>query len=128
MVIRNPALGVAERGFLTMELLAAMALLVTTLLPVAYSIASEKRLARACYQRAVAMEIVDGEMEVLAAGAWRALAPGTHEYQVHAGAATNLPPGRFLVSVQPGKVRLEWLPSVKMHGGPVVREAKVRSP
>jgi hypothetical protein len=96
------------------------------LLPVAYSIASERRLARAYYQRAVAMEIVDGEIEVLAAGEWRAFTPGTHEYPVHAGSMTNLPPGHFLLTVQNDKVRLEWQPAVKMHGGAVVREARVR--
>jgi hypothetical protein len=115
-----------QRAFLTTELLVAMALLVGALLPVAYAIASERRLARAYYQRAVAMEIVDGEIEVLAAGEWRAFAPGAHEYQVHAGAATNLPPGRFVLTIQTGKARLEWIPAVKMHGGAVVRETKVR--
>jgi len=104
------------------ELLVAMALLTGALLPIAYSIASEKRLARSVYQRAVAMEIVDGEIEVLAAGAWRQYPNGSSPYQVNALAATNLPPGRFVLRVDPGKLRLEWRPSVKHRGGPVVRE------
>ena len=105
------------------ELLVAMAILAGVLLPLAYSFVSERRLARAYYQRAVAMEIVDGEMEALLAGEWRAFSPGTHDYQVHAGAATNLPPGRFILSVQPGKLRLRWQPALKDRGGPVTREA-----
>jgi hypothetical protein len=108
------------------ELLVAMALLVGSLFPIAYSIAAERRLARAYYQRAVAMEIVDGEIETLAAGEWRALAQGAAEYRVRAGAATNLPPGRFVVTLQTGKVRLEWRPDVQDHGGKVVREVNVR--
>ncbi len=108
------------------ELLVAIALLMGALLPLAYSLASEKRLARACYQRAIAMEIVDGEMELLAAGEWSNFASGTREYQVHANAATNLPPGRFLLTIRPQVVRLEWQPGVKMHGGPVVREASIK--
>ncbi len=108
------------------ELLVAMALLVGTLLPLAYSITSEKRLARALYQRAVAMEIVDGEMETLLAGEWRRFSPGTQNYDVHALAATNLPPGRFVLTVQETKLRLEWRPAVKQHGGPVVREVTVK--
>ncbi len=129
MVIETAFHRARRCGSLMVELLVAMALLTGALLPLAYSIysiASEKRLARASYQRAVAMEIVDGEIETLAASEWRALTPGTREYQVHAGAATNLPPGRFLVTLQDGKVRLEWRPSVKQHGGPVVREAMAR--
>jgi hypothetical protein len=109
-----------------MELLVALALLIGAVLPLAYSIASEKRLARALYQRAVAMEIVDGEMEVLAAGAWRGFTNGTSEYTVAAAAATNLPPGRFLVTVSGDRVRLLWQPSVKQHGGPVVREVGLK--
>jgi hypothetical protein len=108
------------------ELLVAMALLTAGLLPLAYSIGSEKRLARATYQRGIAMEIVDGEIEVLAAGEWRSLAPGSHEYSVHAMAATNLPPGKFMLSISDSKIRLEWRPSAKDHGGAVVREVVVK--
>ena len=112
-----------RHGSLMVELLVAMAILIGVLLPLAYSFVSERRLARAYYQRAVAMEIVDGEMEALLAGEWRAFSPGTHDYPVHAGAATNLPPGRFILSVQPGKVQLRWQPALKDRGGPVTREA-----
>lgn len=115
-----------QRGSLMVELLVALALVIGLLLPLAYSFASERRLARAYYQRAVAMEIVDGEMEALLAGEWRAFAPGTHEYRVHAGAATNLPPGHFNLTVQPGKLRLRWQPTVKDRGGPVTREGIVK--
>ena len=116
----------SSRGYLMVELLVAMALLTGALIPIAYSLASEKRLARATYQRAVAMEIVDGELEALAAGQWRAFAPGIHEYPVRAGAATNLPPGKFLLTIDSPRVRLEWIPAVRDHGGPVRREAVVK--
>ena len=99
-----------------------MAILSGVVLPLAYSIAAERRYARAVYQRAIAMEIVDGEMEVLAAGGWRAFTNGVTDYPVHAGAATNLPPGRFVLTMSPEELRLEWRPSVEQHGGPVVRE------
>ena len=109
------------------EMLVAIALMASAVFPLAYGIASERRLARAYYDRAVAMEIVDGEMEVLAAGGWRAFSPGVQEYPVHAGAATNLPPGRFLMAISNNVVRLEWQPAQKRHGGPVIREMKVRT-
>jgi len=126
MVILTSRRSTRQRGALMTELLVAMALLVGALLPIAYSVASEKHLAHAYYQRAVAMEIVDGEMEVLLAGGWREFAPGPHEYPIHAGAAKNLPPGKFQVTVGSNRVRLEWQPALKDHGGPVVREAIVR--
>lgn len=115
-----------ECGALTTELLVAMVLLTSALFPLAYSFASEKRLTRTYYQRAVAMEIVDGEMERLVAGSWHSYKTGTQDYTVHAFAATNLPPGRFQLSIEKDKMRLEWLPGVKMRGGPVSREVRVQ--
>jgi hypothetical protein len=126
MVMRVATSRARQKGALMVELLVAMALVAGALLPLAYSLASERRLVRATYQRAVAMEIVDGEMEVLAAGAWHGHSAGVHEYPIHAIAATNLPPGHFLLTVQEPNLRLEWRPSVKMHGGAVVREVTVK--
>jgi len=115
----------ASRGILLTEMAVAMAILVIAVLPLAYSIMSEQRLLRAYYQRAVAMEIVDGEMEALAAGEWQAFSQGVHDYTVHAQAATNLPPGQFRLTLSGRRVRLEWLPAVRHHGGGVVRETLI---
>ena len=116
----------SERGALMMEMVAAMALLIFALMPLAYSFAKEQRYLRACYQRAVAMEFVDGEMEVLLAGEWRAFKDGVQPYQARGVALTNLPPGKFELAVIGPRLRLEWLPAVKDHGGKVVREATVK--
>ena len=98
----------------------AIALLTTGLLPLAYSLAAEHKTARCYYQRAVAMEIVDGEMEVLLAGNPRQLPAGTREYEVTAQARKNLPAGNFVLTVTNNLVRLEWKPALKDRGGPVV--------
>ena len=126
MVIHLPTQSACERGSLLAEMLVAIAILLAVMLPVAYSFDAEKRLARTYYTHAIAMEIVDGEMEVLLAGEWRAFTPGTHPYTPKAGSLTNLPPGEFTVTIQPGKVRLEWRPAIKQYGGPVVREAAIK--
>ena len=115
-----------ERGMLMADLFVAMGILAVAIMPLAFSYVRETRLLRAEYFRGVAMEIVDGEMEALLAGEWRAFSPGTHDYAVHAGAATNLPPGRFTLALQPGKLRLQWQPALKDHGGPVTREAVLK--
>lgn len=126
MVIRTSNRSRRREGVLMVELLVAIALLAGAFLPLAYSIATEKRYVRAAYQRAVAMELVDGEMEVLAAGAWKHLPRGTSVYPVHADALTNLPPGQFTLTVSETSLRLEWKPIVKHHGGPVAREFNLR--
>ena len=117
----------SRRASLMIEIMVAIALLMGALLPLAYSFASERRYARTSYQQAVAMEIVDGEIEVLAAGEWQTFPPGTHDYHVTAEAATNLPAGRFLLTVADKKVRLEWQPEAHKHGGSaIVREVIVQ--
>lgn len=103
------------------EFLVAMALVMGALLPLAYSFAKEKRLARALYQRAVAMEIVDGELEMLAAGGWKAYTNGLSNIAVRSEAATNLPPGRLVVIRADKKLTVEWVPAIRQHGGTVVR-------
>jgi len=116
----------ARRGSLMIELTVAIGLLVGALFPLAYSISLEKRAARAAYLRAVAMEIVDGEIETLAAGERRDFAFGTHEFPVRAASAVNLPPGKFLLTITTNRLRLEWRPAIAQHGGPVVREVALR--
>ena len=52
------------------ELMVAIAFLSIAVLPLALSFAKEHQYLRSCYQRAVVMELVDGEMELLIAGEW----------------------------------------------------------
>jgi len=80
-----------SRGWATTDLIMAVAIFAIALLPLAFSIMSEVRLCRAYYYRAVAMEIVDGEMEVLAAGEHRRFQPGVHPYTTRAGAGSQPP-------------------------------------
>jgi hypothetical protein len=91
-----------------------------------FAFLEEQKLARAYYNQAIAMEIVDGEMEVLAAGEWRVFKPGSQDYQVRAEAAKNLPPGRFVLTIQEPRVKLEWRPEQEGKGGAVRREVTVK--
>jgi hypothetical protein len=60
-----------ERGMLMADLFVAMGILAVAIMPLAFSYVRETRLLRAEYFRGAAMEIVDGEMEILVAGDWR---------------------------------------------------------
>ena len=112
-----------ERGALMTEMVVAMAFLMVAMLPLAFSFAKEQHYLRSCYERAIAVEIVDGEMEVLLAGEWRAFKNGVQEYVPRGGARQNLPPGKFQLTLTGQQLRLEWSPAAKDHGGKVVREA-----
>jgi hypothetical protein len=115
-----------ERGSMIIELVMALGILVVILLPLGFSFVDEQHVCRVYYWRAVAMEAVDGEMEVLAAGEWRGFPEGTTPYTVHAESAKYLPPGKFTLTVQGPHLRLEWRPEKSRFGAPVTREAEGR--
>jgi hypothetical protein len=104
----------------------ALGILVTVMIPLTFAFTQEMKLCRAYYYRGVAMELVDGEMEVLTAGEWRALQPGRQRYAVRGASATNLPAGEFILTLGEGKARLEWIPKAHGFGGNVSREATVK--
>ena len=116
----------ARAGALHTEAVVALGILVAVMIPLAFTFQQETRTCRAHYCKAVAMEIVDGEIEALAAGEWRAFRPGKQSYAVRAAAATNLPPGDFLLTLDDTRVRLEWIPRAGGAGGIVAREVKTR--
>lgn len=115
----------SQRGFMVAELVLTILVLAVAMIPLAYSFNLERKLVRAQYDRVIAMEIVDGEIELLRAGEWRSLAEGKHPYAISAGAAKNLPPGNFIAERAVKTIRLEWLPAKRGAGGRVAREIVV---
>lgn len=112
-----------ECGSMMIELMMALTIVVGILLPLGFSFVDEQHVCRVYYWRAVAMEAVDGEMEVLAAGEWRAYPEGSRPYTVHTESIQNLPRGQFILTVHGSRLRLEWRPDRIRFGAPVVREA-----
>jgi hypothetical protein len=115
-----------QHGLLQADLLVAMAIIVVAMIPLCTGFLTEQKVLRSHYWHAVAMEIVDGEMEILVAGEWRNLPEGSQTYPVKAGAAKNLPPGKFTLTRTGKTLRLEWMPDKGGSGGKVVREAVAR--
>jgi len=104
-----------EKGVLMAELYAALAIFSMLVLTVAAPLAMDQSMVRTMTTRAVAMEIVDGEAELLAAGLWRNYGEGEQDYTVTCDAAKCLPPGRFVLRVDARSVGLEW--REKIHDG-----------
>ena len=115
-----------NRGFMMADLFVGMAILAVAILPLAFSYVRETRLLRAEYFRGTVMEIVDGEMEVLAAGEWRNFPEGAQPYTVHANAAARLPAGRFQLTKTGQHLRLEWTSDQRQNIGTVVREVTIK--
>ena len=104
----------------------AMAILSLAIIPLGFSFARERQVLKIEYQRGVANEIVDGEMEILAAGAWKAFPDGAQSYTVRANAAAKLPPGHFQLTKTGNHLRLEWTPDARRGFATVVREAMLK--
>ena len=114
------------RGFLEVDMMVGLAILMLAVLPLGYAFVRERQVLKIEYCRSVADEIVDGEMEILVAGAARNLPDGTQNYSVHAAAASQLPPGHFQLTKTGKRLRLEWTPTVRRGFAPVVREATLK--
>lgn len=107
-----------------MELAVAMGIVLTAMIPLVVTMVREERQARALYQRAVAMEIVDGELEALVAGGHGEFEEGVSELFPKSRAATNLPPGKFQLRKSGDSLTLEWIPAKRGEGGVARRSAR----
>ena len=114
-----------ERGSaLLVELVGAMLVLTLAIMPITLMLLKDQRACREHYHKAVAMEIVDGEMEVLRAGYWKEFKQGAQSYPTTANSATNLPEGELRLTLQGEKIRLEWEPKEqRFQSVHIVREA-----
>ena len=100
-----------QQGFFTVlltEMTVAVGLMAVVLIPLTVGFFKEAKQMRNLYRESVAMEIVDGEMEILAAGGVGGISEGSQPYAVNAAAATNLPPGKFTLTRKGKTLRLEW--------------------
>jgi hypothetical protein len=111
-----------RRGFLEVDLMVGLAILTLAVVPLGYSFVRERQMLKIEYQRSVASEIVDGEMELLAAGDGKNFPEGAQVYPVHARAVTALPPGKFELTRTGNHLRLEWNSDEKHGIGAVIRE------
>jgi hypothetical protein len=114
------------RGFLEMDLIVGLAILTIAIVPLGYSFARERQVLHAEYFRAAADEIVDGEIEILAAGAAKNFPDGAQNYPVQSRAAAKLPPGHFQLTKTENHLRLEWIPDEKHGVSAIVRETTLK--
>ena len=115
-----------RRGFLEADMAVGLVILALAVLPLAYAMIRERQVLKLEYRRAVASELVDGEMEILAAGEWRDFPEGAQPYVVHARAAANLPPGHFQLTKTGRHLRLEWSSDQRQGISPVIREVTIK--
>ena len=115
-----------RHGFLEVDLMVGLAILALAVVPLGYAFARERKALHVEYYRSAINEIVDGEMEILAAGAAKDVSDGSQVFPVQSRAAAGLPPGHFLLTKNNNHLRLEWLADRKCGISPVVREAMLK--
>lgn len=115
-----------SRGSILIEAAVAVSILTAIVIPLGFLMNQERAACRSAYYHAIAMEIVDGEIEILAAGEWREFKYGAQDYSVTSRSAANLPPGRFVLTIDGKRLSLEWIPSRTMNGGRVAREVRLQ--
>jgi hypothetical protein len=113
-------------GWMNVDLLVAIALVMLAVLPLAYGLVGERRLLDAELRHAALVELLDGELEVLLAGDWTTRPEGESDIPLTGAGAMNLAAGRCVLVKTGNHLRLEWR-SEKHNGGvSVTKEAIAR--
>ncbi|MDR3458712.1 MAG: hypothetical protein P4N60_14780 [Verrucomicrobiae bacterium] len=115
-----------RRGFLQFDLVIGLAILTIAILPIGYAFSSERQALRTEYRRCVINELVDGEMEILVAGAARNLPDGSQTLPVQSRAMNLLPAGHFQLIKAGNHLQLSWMPDEKCGFSAVVRETTLK--
>ena len=115
-----------RNGFLQFDLVMGLAILIIAVIPVGYSFARERQALLTETRRCVINELVDGEIEILAAGAAKNLPDGPQALSVQSRSVTSLPPGHFQLAKSGNHLSLTWLPDGKCGLGAITREATLK--
>ena len=115
-----------RRAFLQLDMAIALSLLALVFIPLSVSSSGGLDLARRHYFEAVALQLIDGEMDVLLAGERRKYTTGEHRITPVGEAVQNLPEGEFVLTVHDQKLTLAWVPTKRAKWGRVERVVQLK--
>ena len=113
-------------AFLQLDVAVAITVLALVFIPLSISSSGDLDLARRQYFEAVALQLIDGEMDVLLAGERRKYTPGEHQIKPVGEAVQNLPEGEFVLTVHDQKLTLAWVPTKRAKWGRVERVVELK--
>ena len=114
------------RAFLQLDVAVAITVLALVFIPLSVSSSGDLDLARRHYFEAVALQLIDGEMDVLLAGERRKYTTGEHRITPVGEAVQNLPEGEFVLTVHDQKLTLAWVPTKRAKWGRVERVVELK--
>lgn len=110
-----------RRGGVLMELIVGLALLAGVLLPLTGGFVSQRRMAAQLSKRLVLTELIDGELEFIAAGRWKEFNEGTNAFVIEMPPGFVPPAGRSYLVRESDHFRLLWEPDTKTALGTISR-------
>ena len=113
-------------AFLQLDVAVAITVLALVFIPLSVSSSGDLDLARRQYFEAVALQLIDGEMDVLLAGERRKYTPGEHQIKPGGEAVQNLPEGEFVLTGHDQKLTLAWVPTKRAKWGRVERVVELK--
>ena len=113
-------------AFLQLDVAVAITVLALVFIPLSVSSSGDLDLARRQYFEAVALQLIDGEMDVLLAGERRKHTTGKHRIKPIGEAVQNLPEGEFVLTVHDQKLTLAWVPAKRAKWGRVERVVELK--
>ena len=123
----RPTTRLANRlAFLQLDVAVAITFLALVFIPLSISSSGDLDLARRHYFEAVALQLIDGEMDVLLAGEHRKYTTGEHRITPVGEAVQNLPEGEFVLMVHDQKLTLAWVPTKRAKWGRVERVVELK--
>ena len=123
----RPTTRLANRlAFLQLDVAVAITFLALVFIPLSISSSGDLDLARRHYFEAVALQLIDGEMDVLLAGERRKYTTGEHRITPVGEAVQNLPEGEFVLTVHDQKLTLAWVPTKGAKWGRVERVVELK--
>ena len=114
------------RAFLQLDVAVAITVLALVFIPLSISSSGDLDLARRQYFEAVALQLIDGEMDVLLAGERRKDTLGEYGITPVGEAVQNLPEGKFVLTVKEKQLTLAWVPTKRAKWGRVERVVELK--
>lgn len=108
-------------GAIHLEAILALALTAAVLLPLSGVVVSQRRIASDLARHLAMIELVDGEMELIASGDWVRFSEGTHSIPLPAPDGFVPPVGELTLVRQGREFRLAWQPTHRWIGGGIER-------
>ena len=114
------------RAFLQLDVAVAITVLALVFIPLSISSSGDLDLARRHYFEAVALQLIDGEMDVLLAGERQKYTTGEYRITPVGESVQNLPEGEFVLTVHDQKLTLAWVPTKRAKWGRVERVVELK--